>query len=458
MFNNLKKFGNKVAIIDNDYKQISYKTLIKDSELISKKINKKTVTILIASNTYASICGYISLSNKLKNICIILDRSFKKEFIDKIINLYKPNYIYSPDNCIFEQEYLKLINFKNYILYETKFNKKKNLNFKNFLLLSTSGTTQNPKFVRHSRSGILDNSKNIIKSLGIKNKHTTITTMPMGYSYGLSVINTHLLSGSRIVINEKTIFEKDFWKKFELNKITTLNGVPEFYEFLKRINIENYKISSLKFITQAGGKLSENYLRYYQKICKKNKINFMVMYGQAEAGPRMSCLKWNDFSRKLNSIGKPLKNYKFTLINSKNKKITKAGEGGEIVFSGKSVCLGYANKQLDLKKGDLNRSKLFTGDLAKKDKEGYYYIVGRKNKFIKLFGKRLNLIDVENFLKKRKIIARCYYDDKKLNLKLLSRQSIDKVKDVLSDYLSINKNYINIVNNKSNNNFKTITR
>tara|TARA_B100000767_G_C19771275_1_gene540160 strand:+ start:850 stop:2226 length:1377 start_codon:yes stop_codon:yes gene_type:complete len=458
MFQSLKFFSSKIALIDSNNKKITYRKLVEDSEFIKKNLNKKSINLIIASNTYESICGYIGFLNQSKNITILLDESFNNKFINKIISIYKPNFIYSPINFKFILNFLKVIKFKNYVLYKTKFKNNKKINFKNYLLLSTSGTTQSPKFVRHSKNSILDNTKKIIENLKIKKNHMTITTLPMGYSYGLSVINTHLLSGGTIVINKNTIFEKEFWKKFQLNNITSLNGVPEFYEFLRRINIKNYKISNLKFITQAGGKLAEPHLLYYQKLCASNKINFIVMYGQTEAGPRMSSLIPKYFHKKINSIGKPLKTYKFSLVNKQNKKLDKIGDIGEIIFKGKSVCLGYSKTQRDLTKGDVNNNILATGDLAKKDKDGFYYIVGRKNKIIKLFGKRINLLDVEKFLKKKNILAKCYYNDKKLDLKLLDKQSPDKVKHILSIYLNINKNFINIGKKENKNNFKSISR
>ena len=98
MFSNLKKFKNKIAFVDNNYKKITYKQLIKDSESISRNLDKKSITIIIASNTYESICGYVGFLNQKKNITIILDEFFKIEFINKIINIYKPNFIYAPTN------------------------------------------------------------------------------------------------------------------------------------------------------------------------------------------------------------------------------------------------------------------------------------------------------------------------------------------------------------------------
>ena len=131
-----------------------------------------------------------------------------------------------------------VISFSEYAIYQTNFNYYKNLNFKNFLLISTSGTTQNPKFVRLSEINIQDNIKKIINYLKIKEKQITITTMPMGYSYGLSILNSHLVAGSTVVLNNKTVIDKNFWDKINKYKVNSFGGVPEFYEYLKRIDFE----------------------------------------------------------------------------------------------------------------------------------------------------------------------------------------------------------------------------
>ena len=116
--------------------------------------------------------------------------------------------------------------------------------------------------------------------------------MPMSYSYGLSILNTHLQSGSKVVVNNKTIFDQHFWDMVYRHKITSFGGVPDFYELLKTLKFEKINLLHLKYLTQAGGKLENNVLKYFQKICKIKKIKFFVMYGQTEASPRISYLKW----------------------------------------------------------------------------------------------------------------------------------------------------------------------
>tara|TARA_Y100000590_G_scaffold461217_1_gene622302 strand:+ start:25213 stop:26586 length:1374 start_codon:yes stop_codon:yes gene_type:complete len=455
MFQIIKKYNNQIALDDENYGPLSFKNLIDYSNEIQKKILKKNICLLICNNNIESIVGYIAFLNKRNIITILVDHSFKTEFVNKVIKIYKPKYIFAPKN--FNSNTPLALNrlFKSYALYETKFKIKKKINFINFLLLPTSGTTQSPKFVRLSRNNLLDNTKNIIKSLKIKSNHTTITTMPMGYSYGLSIINTHLFAGAKILLNTKTIFEKDFWNKIKIKKPTSFGGVPEFYEYLKKLKFENYDLPSLKYLTQAGGKLGNDYLNYYGKICRDKKIKFIKMYGQTEASPRITFLPWKDFYSKIDSIGKPFKGSRIYLIDKKGKKILKKNKIGEVVYQGKNVSLGYAKNYRDLSKGDKNKKKLFTGDLAKKDKDNFYYIVGRKKRIVKLFGVRLDMDDIEKHLRKHKINCKCFHYDKKLHLKLKNLKMAEKTKNIISSHLGINKNYI-IIQSSNVNSFKEI--
>ena len=162
-----------------------------------------------------------------------------------------------------------IYNGKEYELIRTNFKLKNDYNKKNFLLLTTSGSTQNPKLVRLSENNILNNLKNIKKYLNIESNNTTITTMPMAYSYGLSIINTFIYSGAKIVLSEKNIFEKEFWKKIKNYKVNSISGVPEFFEFLKKLKIGKMKINKLKYFTHAGGKLDKDTIKYFVNHAKK---------------------------------------------------------------------------------------------------------------------------------------------------------------------------------------------
>lgn len=442
LFSNLEKFKSQTALIGPDNNKYSYNQILNRIRYINSKIENRSLILIVASNSIQSIIGYITFIRS-NNVSILLDKSFKVEYVKKIIKRYKPNYIYCPKGYINKIEKIyKSIPLQDYSLIKTSFTKHKKINKQNLLLLSTSGTTQNPKFVRLSNANLQNNTKSIIKYLKINSSHTTITTMPMGYSYGLSIINTHLESGSKIVVSDKTIFDREFWHKVNKYKVTSFGGVPQFYEQLKKLKFENFNLSSLKYITQAGGKLDKNFLNYFKNVCMEKKIKFITMYGQTEASPRMSYLKWEKFSEKLESIGKPLDGTKFKLLDKKGNYIQTPYSVGELVYFGNNVSLGYAHNVKDLKKGNENKGKLLTGDLAYKDDEGYFYITGRKKRISKVFGIRIDLDDIEKKLKRNGFKVKCLPDNKYLKILITNDYNTGKIKKIIYKFYGINKIFI----------------
>ena len=445
LFENLEKIGNKIALIDEDKKKYTYKQVSFLAKRITSKIENNSLLIIIADNSLPSLIGYISFM-RLEHTIILLDQNFDFKFINQTIKKFKPNYIYARRSFLKKLNKVKLLfSYQGFCLFKTNNKNHKKLNNLNKLILTTSGSTQSPKFVRLSNKNLLSNTKNIIQYLKINPGHTTITTMPMAYSYGLSIINTHLDCGCKIVISNKTVFEKDFWNIIRKNKVNSFGGVPQFFEQLVKLKFDKIKLPHLKYLTQAGGNLDIKYLEYFKKVCKKNKINFIVMYGQTEASPRMSYLAGDSFFKKTGSIGKALKNCKFELIDEKNKIISKPNKTGEIVFYGDNVSLGYGYSLKDLFLGDVNKKKLFTGDLAYRDKAGFYYIVGRKNRISKIFGIRIDLDEIEKRLEKRGFKVRCLTDDKYLKIVLKNRNNIkaeNKIKKIIKNFSGIRENYI----------------
>ncbi len=441
-FKRLSKYKKRTALI-NDKKKVSYDEIVKNSKNFDKIIGENSVSLLIADNNINFIKGYIGFLSKKKNISILIDESFNTDFFRKIVSLYRPNYIFLPLKFkkLFK-EFKTIHKAHDYLILKTHFSKHAKLNFKNFLLLSTSGTTQNPKFVRLSSQNIETNTKNIIKYLKIKSNHKSITTMPLGYSYGLSILNSHLATGAQTVITKNTIFEKKFWDILKLEKINSFGGVPEFYEFLQKLNFNKRIEENLKYMTQAGGKLNSETLKYFGEICKKKKIKFYVMYGQTEAAPRISYLEWKNFFKSFGSVGKPLNGCRLALKDKSGRIINKEGKTGEIYFYGKNVFLGYSNSFKDLKKGDINKGKLNTGDLGKYDKFKNLYILGRKDKLVKIFGKRCNLTDLENFLKAKKFLVKCNYKKPFLQINTSSSTNDEKIKKFSSEFLKLNRNFI----------------
>jgi acyl-coenzyme A synthetase/AMP-(fatty) acid ligase len=165
------------------------------------------------------------------------------------------------------------------------------------------------------------------------------------------------------------------------------------------MRIENMELPSLKTMTQAGGKLSVELHRRFAQMAADRGINFIVMYGQCEATARMSYLPPSEALNRCGSIGIPIPGGKFTIIDENNNEITAPDVSGELVYCGPNVTLGYAESGEDLIKSDERHGMLLTGDIAKFDRFGYYYIVGRKKRFLKIFGNRVNLDELEQMIK-----------------------------------------------------------
>jgi acyl-coenzyme A synthetase/AMP-(fatty) acid ligase len=459
MFNNLQKYKNRIALVGEDKIKITYKKLIEESKNINDKIEKNSLILLVSDNTVPSILAYVSFL-KNNHTTLIVDKNFDIKYLESIIKVYCPRYIFSPEALFIKKFFLKKkYKVENFTLFENHRYKKKKIHPKNFILLSTSGTTGNPKFVRISKKNILSNTKKIIEYLNINSQHTTITTMPMAYSYGISIINTHLEKGAKIIVNNNTVAERKFWEKLNEYKVNSFGGVPMFYEYLEKLRFEKFNTKYLKYLTQAGGKLKESQFVYLNKICKLKKINFYSMYGQTEASPRMSYLDPKKILVKKGSIGRPLIGSKFQLMDENKKIIKKPYINGELIFKGSNVSLGYAKNIDDLKKGDQNNKLLHTGDIAYRDEDNYYYIVGRKNRFIKLNGIRLNLDDIEKLLSNHKIIALCFSEDDKLFINLKNKSSEIKAKKILNEKFRIRHSEVFIVDRDSKKiptNFKSV--
>jgi len=221
----------------------------------------------------------------------------------------------------------------------------------------------------------------------------------MNYTYGLSIINTHLDAGAAILLTDKAMAQRDFWRFFREYGATSFGGVPYTYEMLKRLRFFRMELPTLRTMTQAGGKLLPELHREFAEYAASRGKRFIVMYGQCEATARMGYLPPERSLEKAGSMGIPIPGGRFELIDEDGKAFNEPERTGELVYYGANVTPGYAVSGNDLSKGDEHGGRLETGDMARRDADGFYYIVGRKKRFLKIFGNRVNLDDAERMLK-----------------------------------------------------------
>jgi long-chain acyl-CoA synthetase len=256
------------------------------------------------------------------------------------------------------------------------------------LLLSTSGTTGNPKFVRSSIENVRANACSIAEALGISAASRAIASLPMHYSYGLSVINSHLVSGASIVLTNEGLMSGDFWKLVREQECDSFAGVPYSYQILDRLNLDRLNVPSIRVLTQAGGKLGSELILKFHETMSRRGGRFFTMYGQTEATARISVLPPEMLPAKAGSVG-------FAIPGGS----IQIGESGEVTYTGPNVMMGYAENRAELALGDTQSGTLSTGDLGYIDQDGCLWITGRIKREAKLFGLRVNLDDLESLVR-----------------------------------------------------------
>ncbi len=258
------------------------------------------------------------------------------------------------------------------------------------LLLSTSGSTGDAKFVRLSRSNLLANAQSIAQYLGLSEGDTAIQSLPMHYSYGLSIINSHLVSGASVALTPHSAIRPEFWKSVDDCGCTSFAGVPYMYETLNRLGITPTDHASIQTMTQAGGHLRTDLTLQFHSAAAAAGARFFVMYGQTEATARMSFVPPERLSEKAGSIGIAIPGGRLWLEPIEGEPSVR-----QIHYSGPNVMLGYASSPADLSLGDELGGMLATGDLGESDEDGFYRVTGRLARFAKLFGKRVSLNAIE---------------------------------------------------------------
>ena len=273
------------------------------------------------------------------------------------------------------------------------------------LLLATSGSTGDSKFVRLSRANLKANARSIASYLALGPDEIAIQSLPMHYSYGLSVLNSHLIAGGALALTDHSFMRPEFWQFAEASSCTSFAGVPYMYETLYRLRMSPTDIPGIRTMTQAGGHLNVERTRHFHERARKKGARLFVMYGQTEATARMSYVPPDRLTEKLGSIGVPIPGGKFWL-----EVVDDAQPMHQLCYQGPNVMLGYASGPDDLARGDDLGGILATGDLAECDSDGFFRITGRLARFAKLFGKRINLAGVESEIEERFFVRTAVVD------------------------------------------------
>lgn len=394
---NLKK-----KIIVN--RELTYQKLCTLINLYSKKFfyQKGIIYGLSLENSENFLVFYLSII-KSGNIVMLIEKGLSSERYEEVIQKYKLNFLITEYDNDYKEFTKEQINIKENISEEKIFFfKRKNFSFIKYkagtaLILLTSGSTGEKKAVMLSHQNLISNTNSILKVLPINKKDIVNLLLPNSYSFGLSIINTHLKKGSSIYVHTSP-FVGSLIKELKKYRCSSFYGVPSTFEILlEKTNFLENKFPRLKYIAQAGGHLNK---KFKLQILKKFKNKFFIMYGLTEAAPRLSFVPPSKLSKKIESIGIPIPEVKFKLFKYK-KNFTQLG------VKGKNIMTGYLNEKKMNKY--FNQSYFLTGDLAIKDKDGFFYIIKRIDKTSKRFGYKINLPLMERIIEKNHLCKKCKF-------------------------------------------------
>lgn len=389
--------GNKETIAFKDlYRQSSQM-----ANYISENFRSQNNIALVSSNNCFFLTCYLGIMLS-GNVCVPINPNIEEENLEYILKKCECQFGFFEKRStpkidlhfmkiVTENQYLDIID--NRPIYKSSNSFNSNLPAQ---IIFTSGSTGKPKGVVLSHKNLIANTGSIIEYLHLSKDDTMEVVLPFFYCYGLSLLHTHLRVGGSIVLNNFFMFTGTVLKDINKYKCTGFAGVPSHFQILlrKSKSFKNTTFPSLRYVTQAGGKLHNSYIKEFMSAFPN--IRFYVMYGQTEATARLSYLEPQNIKNKLGSIGKGIPNVKLKVVNKRGEQV-KPGETGEVIASGDNIMLGYYKDNESTGK-QIRDGWLYTGDIGTVDKDGYIYLSARKKNIIKIAGKRISPMEIEEVI------------------------------------------------------------
>jgi long-chain acyl-CoA synthetase len=368
-------------------------------EVAAKLVSpEKRLVLLLADNSLGSLVAYLA-ALRSGNAVMLASATADESFIRRYVDSYHPEWILGPSNRVVSLDVAQVVgtSISGLTVGEARSLSEEAIHADLAMLLLTSGSTGSPKAVRLTRQNLVSNAAAICEYLRIDGSETAITSLPMSYSYGMSVLNSHLHAGANLVLTNASATTSAFWDLFRARSCTSLAGVPFTYEILQRLRFVEWHLPALRYVTQAGGRLPQARAREFASWAAQKGVRFYVMYGQTEASPRISYVPPERLLDKVGSIGIPIPGGRLWIESSPGVAAL-PGDEGQIVYRGPNVMMGYAHSRTCLAKGDELAGLLHTGDIGHADSEGYFFVTGRSKRFLKLFGLRIGLDEVETLV------------------------------------------------------------
>jgi long-chain acyl-CoA synthetase len=260
------------------------------------------------------------------------------------------------------------------------------------MILYTSGTTGTPKGVMLSHANLAANVDSIIEYLELGRHDSIVSVLPFYYSYGASVLHTHLAVGAFLVIEPNLVFPHQIVETMARERVSGFSGVPStFLLLLNRVPLADYDLSALRYVTQAGGAMAPATTRRLREALPDARI--FIMYGQTEATARLAWLPPDKLEEKPGAVGIPIAGVELA-VRRETGQAADPFEVGEVHARGPNVMLGYWRNP-EATAAVLSDGWLRTGDMGHFDNDGFLFLSGRRSDMIKTGAHRVHPNDVE---------------------------------------------------------------
>lgn len=430
-----KKDINRLALVDAEGSRLTYGELCNSIAEMQKKLPGRTLAFCLCTNTVECAIGYLAMVDA-GVVPVMLSTKTDTELLKALTIEYRPSLVWRPKGCLLPGEHSL---YKN-MTYELVATGDDNCPMNDLLELcmSTSGSTGSPKLVRYKRGNLEANAKNVALAFGWTSEERAFADLGMQYTMGLNVVNTHLYVGATVLLCDRNILSSDYWDFLRNEKATNITGVPFSYDIFSRLNFMQMELPHLRTLAEGGGKLTDARFKELAEYANRTSRRFFATFGTTETSARLSYLPPNLAIMKTGSIGRAIPEGKLDLLDESGNVIKDDVAEGELCYSGPNVTMGYANTRNDLLRGDDWLGTYRTGDIARRDTDGCYYITGRISRFVKLLGHRIGLDECEQILKTMSgVTCACVGDDEQVRVYAEAPADPEKLVRCLSSALKL---------------------
>ncbi len=444
MFLNLELHNSTAtALKDNEGNTLTYGQLVDNINGFYCDLKARSVAFILCKNTVGSMIGYLSLVEN-DVVPLLLSSKIDAELLKTLLSTYTPAYLWVPDEDVIRFDGTNVYSMYGYSLIMTG-NEAYPINDKLQLLMTTSGSTGSPKLVRYKKGNLEANAKNVAIAFGWTKDERPVCDLGMQYTMGLNVINTHLYVGATVLLTTYNLMSAEFWDYIKEEKATNFTGVPFSYDIFYRLHFERMDLPYLTTLSQGGGKLTDARFQWLAEYAQKSNKRFIASFGTTETSARMACLPSDLALTKIGSIGRAIPEGELFLVDSDGMVLDEMEAEGEMCYRGPNVTMGYGICKDDLNKDDEWNGVYNTGDLARRDADGCYYVTGRLSRFLKLLSYRVSLDQCERLIQEKfNIECACTGTDQRMEIYVTDNTDIKSVQNYVCEKTGLYKSLFKI--------------